>query len=769
MKNPLVFGFILSLMLLCACNSGRKMRDNPLIGEWSGQFGLPPFGKIVYKDYEPAIEYAAKLHMAEIDDIVKNDDEPSFENVILPLDSSGRRLRLVWDLFALAGSVNAGGEMDSLKIRMSAVMSAHADGIYHNASLFDKVKAVYDRRALSGMDTLQVRLTEKTYRLFVRGGAALKAGDKASLGKINGELARLEVLYGNNLLDSRNATTTVADSSHIDGLSFEIRNYASQLAGDAEMPGKFIFTDEEPVIAAILMTAKNRELREKIYKAAERTGAGDSLYGNSAVLWDIVRLRNEKAKLLGYGTYAAYCMPGTMAGDIGAVYDVLDMIWGAALGRTQIELNAAEQVRPSGNEAPIRKWDWDFYLAQARRRESTVDQDQIEPYLSLVGVRLGAFDLCNRLFGLTFRPIQPELYDSDCEAYEVFDIDNTHLGVMIFDYYTRQGKKSGAWTQRVRPRWPYGGDYSDPVTCSVFNFMRSGSAGRPTLLSFADVEEVFRQVGNAVEILFEDAPYAGLQRLEPGLEGVTGQMLSYWTFEPSVMFNYAVNHSSGRQLTDINMERVYKSRNYRRGYELTRITASSYLDMDVHMNMAADTLFGDVEKFERQQLNVKRGLSDNIGPFYQLTDFGQAFAVHDGVDYYGELWTSMVGADIFTIFKHNGNLFDRQISRRLRDDVLAKGASAPADVLYRNFRGRGVSMDGFLVYNGLVDEAYFGSDSGDNQPDDTPILPVDTLPAPVPALELWKPNRVQNTSGSGQHDAANDGELDAPPSVSSAN
>ncbi len=738
MKKPFIFGFLISLVLFCSCDPDRKVRHNPLIDQWADNFGLPPFNKIVVADYEPALAYAAKTHLAEIEEIADSEEYPVFENVILPLDSSGRRLRLVGELFALAGSVSADGAMDSLKVRMAVMMAAHEDAVFHNAVLFDKVKAVYDSRLESEMDSLQLRLTEKTYLSFVRNGAALTEADKAALGQVNEELAEREALYGINFMKARNETFVVTDSSRIDGLTYPVRTYASALAKDKGMPGKFALTMEDQIADGVLMTARDGKLREEYMNAYEKLGAGDSLNGTLA--WEIVRLRSKKAGLLGYGTYAAYNMPGRMAGSPVAVYDMLDKVWKESASKAQSDEEAMLPVRPAGVTGGIKKWDWDFYLAQVRKRDTTVDQEQIEQYMSLVNVRLGAFELCNRLFGLTFRPVPAELYDADCEAYEVFDVDNSHLGIMIFDYYARPGKQSGAWTQCLRDGWPYGGDYSDPVTCSAFNLMKPTGANRPTLLSFTDVEEMFRQVGNAVEIMLADTPYAGLQGLEPDLAGITGEMMAYWAFEPQLMFNYALHYSTGNQLSEVNLQRISGSRNYRKAYDITRTVGSAYLDMDVHMNMAADSTEGQEWAFERASLYEKHGMPRNIGLPHSLANFVPVFGSSGGAGYYGRLWAGTLGADIFDVFKRGTNLFDRGVAGRFREEVLSRGSGAPADTLYRNFRGRGVSLSSFLVYNGLLDASSLPGD--DKQPDEpAEILPADTIPAPVPALELWKNNR----------------------------
>lgn len=739
MKKPLVLGILFSLVLFCSCDPDKKVRENPLIAEWTGEFGLPPFGKIVHADYGPAIEYAAKLHAAEVKVVAENKEAPSFDNVILPLDSAGRRLDLVMRLFSLAGAVDADRELDSLESVVARSMAAHNDAIFHDADLFGKVKAVYDGRFASGMDSLQIRLTEMTYDRFLRNGAALSDANKKILSGINGELAVHEVVYGNNLLDARNRTLVVADSAQIDGLPVVVRNNASRVANEARMPGRFVFTQDDPVVGDVLMFATDAKLRNDVFESLERLGASDSLRGNSEEVEDIVRLRNEKAKLLGYGTYAAYAAAGNMAGSVGNIYNMLDGIWYPALDKTGVDLDGIQSVRPQSDTLPLERGDWDFYLALLRKRKTTVDQEQFWPYFTLDNVRLGAFNLCNRLFGLTFRPIPADLYYADCEAYEVFDADNSHLGIIIFDYYTRPGKRSGSQMHCIRPRWPYGGEYADPVVCLSFNFVKSTNPSRPASLSFIDVEDMFRQMGNAAEVLFVDVPYAGFLSPEPDFKGVTGELLSHWAFEPQMLASYAIHYSSGKPISANNITRLHTSRNYRRAYDILRSAASAYLDMDTHMS--AEGLSKGIGGFEYEQLYVKHGLPENISPLYGLTNFGQSFGSGDGAGFYGRLWSASLAADIFDMFAQRGNVYDRKIARMLREDVLSKGGSVPASGLFRELRGRDVSLSRFLYYNGLAGETVLVEPEQETEPVEEAVQPQDTLPAPVPALELWKTGR----------------------------
>lgn len=734
MKKPFILGILVTLVVFCSCDRDKKVRENPLIAEWTGQFGLPPFKNITPADYIPAIEYSQKLHLEEIEAIADNKAEPVFDNVILPLDSIGRRLELVLGVLTLTSSVDAGKELDSVKIWTARSMAAHNDAIFHNSQLFDRVKAVYEKRFL--IDSLQARLTERTYFAFVRAGATLSDPEQAEIRRINENLAQLQTMYSNNLLDSRNETVVVADSSQIDGIPFAMRSVASKIAASTGMRGKFVFTQYDPVVNRLSMISKNSILRKEIFDASEKIGRNDSLHNNRPLARDIVSLRGEKARLLGYDSYAEYKTAGAMARRTKAVYDMLDGLWRPALDKNAEELKKVREVLNNTETLFLEPGDWSYYLALSRLRQTTIEEDQFEQYMTLDNVRLGAFELCNRLFGITFRPIAVDLYDDDCEAFEVFDSDNSHMGIMIFDNYTKPGKRSGSWVHCVRPRRPYGGPYADPVTCVVFNFTKPASAGRPASLSFSEIEQMFRQVGNALEIMFPDTPYAGLQRPDPDFVGITGELFACWAFEPQLVMNYALHYSTGVQTTRLNAERIYSGRNYRRGYDVLRAAASAYLAMDVHNS--EDALDRGEEEFVREQLQVKRGLPQNIHPLYTLTNFGPAFGQPGCPDFYRPLWVASLGTDIFDMFRKSGNVFDRRLAQGLRDEVLSKGGGAAAEILFRNFRGRDVSLASFLVYSGMADESIITEPDSNQNQIPRQLQPLDTIPAPVPALELWK-------------------------------
>lgn len=748
MRKPLVFGFLISLMLLCACKFNKNVHENPLFSEWAEQFGMPPFENTESSDYKPVIEVFVKEHSAEIKQITADKEEPSFDNVILPLDSSGRRLRQTAALFSLACDVASDDRLEEDKKDIVRILAAHEDEILHNQKLFLKVHAVYEGRFGAGLDAAQVRLVEKTYERFVRGGALLDERDQKTLRRINAGLAENEALYSRNLLYARNETMVLADSNQILDLAFHVRNSAAILASESGMRGRFAFRIYEPIVNHVLTYSKNQKLREKIFNAYSNLGMNDSLYDNKPVVSDIVRLRAEKAGLLGYGSYTGYKVKESGAGAVSGVYSLLGGIWKPALEKAERELIEMVPRIPSKDTAKMKPWDWDYYQRQVLKSGRSVDAELLEVYFSLDNVRLGVFELCNRLFHVTFRPVQVDLYSKDCQAFEVFDADNSHLGIMIFDYFPREGKKNGAWTQAIRMRSQYGG----AITCSAFNFLDYPGDNRPVLLTFPEVEILFREVGNALEMMFINTPYVGLQCPEYDFAGLTGELFTYWALDPQMLETYAMHYSSSKQLAEINIKRIVESRNYNRGYKISRETASAYLDADVHSegNLPADS----IKERMYELLNGKRGLPDKIYPVYGLTNFRQVFGRPHGAEYYGVLRAAALGADVFDMFANSPIVFDPRIARMLREEVLAKAGSAPAEELYRNFRGREVSVKPFLYYNGFTGvsalegldvpeapEVPEVSEPGTQEQPEGEVLPdstaVEAIPAPVPSLELW--------------------------------
>ncbi len=513
-------------MAFFACKEERTEAPNPFLEKWTTPYGVPPFDRIRPEHFLPAFERGMSLHNAEIDAIVAQPDEPTFENTIAAYDAAGGMLQRTALIFEMLASSNATPEMQAVEEEAMPLLAAHADGIRMNERLFGRVRAVYDRREALPLSPEQLRLTERLYRQFVRSGALLDEAGKRRLKEINGELSRLSVRFGNNLLRANDAFRLELTADQLEGLPTVVREAARERAREAGLGDKYyLFTLHKPSMLPFLSYAKDRELRERLYRAyLDRCDGGDD--DNTALVNDYIRLRTEKAHLLGYDSYADYVTADQMARTPAAVYALLDEIWTPALDRAGEELAAMEELlRADHPGATFEPWDWWYYAEKVRRRDYALDDEVLRPYFSLENVQGGIFFLANRLYGITFRPIAAPLYDPDCLVYEVLDEDESHLGVLYFDYYVREGKSDGAWCGNFTEQYYEGDRRVAPVVGVVTNYARP-TRSTPTLLNLDETKTLFHEFGHALHNLFRKVRYRGLADVEGDFVELPSQVMA---------------------------------------------------------------------------------------------------------------------------------------------------------------------------------------------------------------------------------------------------
>ena len=446
-RITVLFSLLTLLMTTFSCSNSKKTDDNPFFSEWTTPYGVPPFDQIKAEHYLPAFQRAMSLHDAEIEAIVSNNDAPTFDNVILAYDNSGRMLEQVGLIFGMLCEAEATPQMQALQEEIMPLLSAHDDGVLMNEGLFRKVKAVYDERKALGLDAKKMRLTEHIYKAFQRAGAELPDDRKQILSKINEELALAEVRFNNNLLAENNDYMMVLDDNQLEGLPSSVREQAREKAQQVGKMGKWVITLHKPSLIPFLTYQKDRLLREEIYKAYLNRCNNDDEKDNDEIINQMVRLRCEKAHMLGYASYAHYVTAGEMAQTPEAVYKLLDEVWTPALERAKGELDEMKLYaeREGVKREEFASWDWFYFANKMRKEKYSVDEELLRSYFSLPNVQAGIFFLANRLYGITFRPIVVPTYHSEATAFEVLDSDESHLGVLYFDYYPRTGKSQGAW------------------------------------------------------------------------------------------------------------------------------------------------------------------------------------------------------------------------------------------------------------------------------------------------------------------------------------
>ena len=692
---------LLVMMTTTACSSSSVEEQNPLLVEWDTPYGVPPFDQIKVKHYIPAFEAAMAEHQAEIEAIVKVRSVPDFENTILAFDNAGRKLEQVALVFGMLAAADTNPEMQAVEAEMMPRLAVHSDQIMLNELLFARIKEVYDRRKEFGLDAEQLRLVEKTYTEFVRSGALLEGEERERLKAINEELSATSVKYGQNILSENNAYQLVLESKDLIGIPSSIRDMASERAKELGHSGKYLFTLHKPSLIPFLTYAEKRDLREEIYTAYLNRCNNNNELDNKQLINDFIRLRIEKAKLLGYKNYADYVISNEMAGSTSAVYDLLDEIWTPAVERAKGELD--EMLPLFEKDHPGEKfasWDWWYYAEKVRKKNYALDEEMLRPYFSLDAVRSGIFFLANRLYGITFRPISVPVYNAEVSAYEVLDTDNSHIGVLYFDYHPRDGKGQGAWCGNYVEQSYVDGKRVAPVVSIVCNFTRP-TASLPSLLTLDEAETLFHEFGHALHFLFHDVKYRGLSEVEGDFVELPSQVMENWAFHPELLKHYAVHHRTGEVISQNIIEKMQRAELFNQGFMTTELIAASLSDLDIH-SMSEYVPF-DPMAFERHALYVQRGMNPEIEPRYHYPYFSHIFDGGYSAGYYFYTWAEVLDKDAFEAFRESGDLFNREVAGRLRK-LLESGGSKPGMTLYREFRGKDPDKTAMLVGRGLIEK-----------------------------------------------------------------
>ena len=727
-KMPIVRTVLLGIVFLalavamfvmqgCTPKTEQTM-ENPLLTEWNDRFGVPPFDRIKAEHFEPALTQAMSVHNAEIDAIVTNNDEPSFENTVLAFDNSGKLLERVELCFGMLCAAETNPEMQAVEQAMSPKLTAHSGAIMMNNGLFERIKSVYERRGALGLDSLQIRLTEKIYRRFVRGGALLSAEDKEQLRKVDEELASARVKYAANLLAANSGFELVINKlDDLDGLPSSVRDAAATEASARGMKGKWVFTTKKPSMLPFLTYSSKRELREKLYRGyLDRCNYNDSI-DNKQVINNIVRLRTERAHLLGYPTHAHYVLDVQMARTPENVYSMMDDLWTPALERAKAEMEAMrEMMKNETGLDDFASWDWWYYAEKVRKRDYSLDESSLRPYFSLENVRSGIFELSNRLYGLTFRPVQLPVYHEECETYEVLDEKNEHLGVLYLDYHPRDGKSGGAWCGEYRTQsFDAEGNRIAPIVSIVCNFSRP-SGGDPALLSIDETQTFFHEFGHALHALFSQVKYSGLGGVERDFVELPSQIMENWSLEPEMLRRYALHHRTNEPIPTHMIEKLQRSRHFNQGFNTVELLAASLTDMDIHTIENYSPI--DVNEFERKMLNERRGLMEQIAPRYRYPYFSHIFDGGYSSGYYSYLWAEVLDKDAYQAFVESGDIFNKRIATDFRHKLLARGGEADGMDLYRAFRGADPDRKPLLLGRGLIEEEVVEEEN------DTPTLTI---------------------------------------------
>ena len=688
------------MLLLAACGTQEK-NSNPFFSEYNTPFQIPPFEQIDTTHYLPAFEQGIKDQEAEIDAIVNNTAEPTFENTIMALQNSGELLRKVSIVFYGVNSAETNPTMQRIAREVSPMTTKHSDNISLNEKLFQRIKTLYENKENLGLDGLQLRTLTKYYDDFVRNGANLSEADKEKLRNINQELAKLTLQFNENQLaeTNKNFILVVDKMEDLDGLSNDVIAAAAETAKQVGHEGKWVFTLQKPSLLPFLTYAKNRELREKLYRGYFMRGDNNNEFDNKEIWRKVANLRVDRAQLLGYNSHADFVIANNMAKTPEKVYEFLHKVMEPALKASKRDLAEMQKIaNKEGANFKLASWDWWYYAEKLRKEKYDLDENEIKPYLLLSNVREGMFHVANQLYGITFtqRTDLPK-YHADVETFEVKEADGSPVGILFLDYHPRPGKRSGAWCGSYRRQGYKGDEKIYPLSTMVCNFT-APTAETPALLSWDETETLFHEFGHALHGLFTDGRYSRVAGSVPrDMVELPSQIMEHWAGEPEVLKFYAKHYQTGEPMPDALVEKLSKASTFNQGFATAEYIAAAILDMDWHSLTKPTEL--DANTFEKESM-ARINLIPEILPRYRTTYFTHITGGYSA-GYYVYLWAGVLDADAFQAFKETGDIYNKEVAAKFRTHILQDGGNDDGMVQYFKFRGQEPSIDALLKVRGL--------------------------------------------------------------------
>lgn len=675
--------------------------NNPLLAVYDTPYEVPPFNLIENRHFKPAVMEAIALQQNEIEAIANNSSKPNFSNTIEALENSGNLLRRVTTVFYNLSSANTNDTIQALAQEIAPELAKNNDNIYLNEKLFQKIQTLWDTQLELKLNGEQTKLLETKYKAFLRNGAALNQSDKERLRKINEELSILSLKFGDNVLAENNSYELVIEhKKDLAGLPEELIIAAAEEAEAKDKKGKWIFTLHNSSVMPFLQYAENRELRKKIWNAYQRRGDNGDKYDNRSNVVQLVNLRMEKAKLLGYKSHADYILEERMAKTPESVYKLLDQIWEPALKKAkEEEADIKKMMVADGIKDNVQPYDWRYYTEKIRKQRYDLDEQELKPYFSLDNVREGIFMVAKNLYGLEFEQLTDvPVYHKDVTAWKVSDNMGNHIGVLYMDFFPRSSKRGGAWMTSYRKEKIEGGNRVAPVISIVCNFSKP-VGNNPALLTFDETTTFFHEFGHALHGLLSNVTYESLSGTSVYTDFVElpSQIMENWATEPEVLKMYAKHYKTGEVIPDELIEKLQKAATFDQGFATVEYLAASYLDMDYHS--LTEPLNQNVVPFEEESMK-KIGLPTAIIPRYRSTYFNHIFSGGYSAGYYSYIWSGVLDTDAFEAFKST-SLFDEKTARSFKMNILERGGTADPMILYKQFRGAEPSIEPLLRKRGL--------------------------------------------------------------------
>ena len=679
-----------------------QITDNPLLTPYNTPFGTPPFDKIRIEHYEPAFDEAIRQLDEEVQKIAGNQETATFDNTVVALERSGKLLERVSSVFFNVLSAEADDEMMDISQRISPKLSESSNNIYLNELLFTRIKNIYEQKDRLQLSIEDARLLEETFEAFSIRGANLNPEDKEKYRKLSTELSLLQLTFDQNALKDKNRyELLITDEKELEGLPESIREAAALRAKEKEKSG-WMFNLSAPSYIPFMRYSAVRSLREAMYREFMSIGNKGDEYDNKEIIRKIVNIRLEIARLMGCKDYAEYKLKHTMAKTPGRVYKLLNDLLAAYKPVAINEYNAVQgfAMGTEQENITVMPWDWSYYSEKLKDIRFKVNDEMTRPYFELSHVKKGVFDLATRLYGIIFKENKTiPVYHPEVDAYEVYDSDGKFLSILYTDFHPRDGKQSGAWMNSVKEQYKEeNGDDSRPQIIIVMNFTRPTDT-KPSLLTFDEVNTLLHEFGHALHGMLAAGTYASLSGTNVYRDFVElpSQLMENWLTEKEFLDLIAVHYQTGEKIPGELVQSLIDASNFNAGYACCRQLSFGFLDMAWHTQT---TLFeGDVIAFEKEAWKHTVILPDIPGTLMS-SSFGHIFSGGYSAGYYGYKWAEVLDADAFSVFKAAG-IFNKDVARSFRDNILSKGGTEDPDVLYKRFRGQEPTIDALLRRNGI--------------------------------------------------------------------
>lgn len=686
------------ILLLSACKN--QQGENPLLSGFCTPYQTPPFDRIKIAHYESAFDEAIAEARKEIAALAASPETPGFENTIAALDQAGERLNTVASLFFNLNSACTNEEMQQIAQRVSPKLTEYSNAIYMNPELFQRVKQVYGQKENLRLTPEQATLLEDTWKTFVKGGANLPEEARKRFREITMELSRLGLQFEENTLAETNGFTLhVTDKRQLSGLPEGTLEMAAQNAKEKGMEG-WLFTLHAPSYIPFMKYADNRDLREKMFRAYSSRGNRGNQYDNNEIIRRITALRLEKARLLGYSTYAEYVLDNRMAQTPENVNRFLRQLFEASHPYALAEKKEVEDfARRNGFRGELQRWDWAYYSNKLKQEKYALDDEMLKPYFKLENVQQGVFGLANKLYGITFREVNniPK-YHEEVKTFEVHDCDGKFLAILYTDFFPRESKSGGAWMTEFRSQHQTDGQDVRPLVSIVMNFTKP-TASKPSLLTFDEVTTFLHEFGHALHGMLSQCVYnsTGGTNVYRDFVELPSQLMENWALEKEWLDTWAVHYQNGEKIPQEYISRIREAANFQSGYQSDRQLSFGIVDMAWHSITSPVT--GTIREFETEAMKSTETFPA-VDTSCFSTAFGHIFGGGYAAGYYSYKWAEVLDADAFSVFRQKG-IFDKATAAAFRKNILEKGGSEHPMTLYKRFRGQEPAIDALLERNGL--------------------------------------------------------------------